>query len=219
MARIEGDADQFTSHPVLSPTDWVLEKLRKLSVPLECLERNGAGLLQYVKDKRSKMPEIIAALLPGVEELQTVFENSSSTDEVRWTLPREFKKRCREGVRWAQWLMFEADPDLVLEAIRRQTGGQKGVCGAVWGSDDIAYRCRTCENDPTCAICVPCFQAGSHANHDYSMIHTGGGCCDCGDITAWKPSGFCSMHRGPGQVSPLPEAFVSSAQQVLEILL
>nr|6LHN_A Chain A, E3 ubiquitin-protein ligase PRT6 [Arabidopsis thaliana]7Y70_A Chain A, E3 ubiquitin-protein ligase PRT6 [Arabidopsis thaliana] len=75
-------------------------------------------------------------------------------------------------------------------------GSGGGVCGSVWGQNDIAYRCRTCENDPTCAICVPCFQNGDHNSHDYSIIYTGGGCCDCGDETAWKPDGFCSNHKG-----------------------
>lgn len=40
-------------------------------------------------------------------------------------------------------------------------------------------------------------QAGDHANHDYSMYFSfAGGCCDCGDPTSWKPSGFCPNHTG-----------------------
>jgi hypothetical protein len=27
---------------------------------------------------------------------------------------------------------------------------------------------------------------GDHEGHDYSMIHTDNGCCDCGDATAWR---------------------------------
>ncbi|KAH3742695.1 E3 ubiquitin-protein ligase UBR3 [Pelomyxa schiedti] len=29
------------------------------------------------------------------------------------------------------------------------------------------------------------------------MITTAGGCCDCGDRSAWKETGFCRRHRGP----------------------
>ena len=40
-------------------------------------------------------------------------------------------------------------------------------------------------------------QAGDHTNHDYAMYFSfAGGCCDCGDPTSWKPSGFCPKHTG-----------------------
>lgn len=84
-------------------------------------------------------------------------------------------------------------------ALRAATGGggsRSGVCGTVWRKDELAYKCRTCERDPTCAICVACFRAGDHSGHDYSIIRTGGGCCDCGDGQAWRISGFCSRHGG-----------------------
>lgn len=31
--------------------------------------------------------------------------------------------------------------------------------------------------------------------HDYKMISTTGGYCDCGDELAWKKSGACIHHR------------------------
>lgn len=83
------------------------------------------------------------------------------------------------------------------------------MCGVVWKQGATAYKCRDCESDPTCAICVQCFAdgkslprlsintLGDHTGHDYYMITTGGGCCDCGDRAAWKESGFCKNHRGP----------------------
>lgn len=83
-------------------------------------------------------------------------------------------------------------------ALRKLAGdaARTGVCGTVWKQDELAYKCKTCERDPTCAICVPCFRHGDHKGHDYAMIRTGGGCCDCGDVQAWKSNGFCSRHRG-----------------------
>lgn len=73
---------------------------------------------------------------------------------------------------------------------------KSGVCHTVWGKDALAYKCRTCERDPTCAICIDCFRKGDHKGHDFAIIRTGGGCCDCGDGQAWLPSGFCSDHQG-----------------------
>ncbi|PHT52676.1 hypothetical protein CQW23_07138 [Capsicum baccatum] len=38
--------------------------------------------------------------------------------------------------------MFDGEPSRALEKLAGT--GQRGVCGAVWGNNDIAYRCRTC---------------------------------------------------------------------------
>jgi E3 ubiquitin-protein ligase UBR3 len=50
-------------------------------------------------------------------------------------------------------------------------------------------------------------------------MYTGGGCCDCGDTTAWKREGFCSRHKGAEQIKPLPEELASSVGPVLDVLL
>jgi hypothetical protein len=128
------------------------------------------------------------------------------------------KKGFRESMEWLKWLMFEGEPAAALRHLSKMSVGQRGVCGAVWGNNDVAYRCRTCEHDPTCAICVPCFQNGNHKDHDYSIIYTGGGCCDCGDITAWKREGFCSKHKGAEQIRPLPEELAKSVGPILNAL-
>ena len=143
----------------------------KCGVPNENLEQLQPGLAAYVKHNGSKLQSVVSALLPGVDEVNGVTSSS------------RIKNQFRESIKWVRWLMFE-EPQAVLDELRKQTAGIQDVCGAVWRNIDIAYRCRTYEHDPACAICVPCFKAGNHVNHDYSMIHTGGGCCDCGDKTA-----------------------------------
>jgi hypothetical protein len=45
-----------------------------------------------------------------------------------------------------------------------------GVCGKTWEGGDICFKCRTCETDPTCAICKDCFLNGNHEGHNYSMV-------------------------------------------------
>ena len=40
-------------------------------------------------------------------------------------------------------------------------------------------------------------RAERHQGHDYRLVHSGGGVCDCGDTTAWAAAGACSKHR-PG---------------------
>lgn len=69
-------------------------------------------------------------------------------------------------------------------------------CGYVFKRGDIAWNCRTCQTDPTCVICDPCFRNSDHKGHEvYFHRTTPGGCCDCGDDEAWNVAGCCPDHR------------------------
>ncbi|GAM23032.1 hypothetical protein SAMD00019534_062070 [Acytostelium subglobosum LB1] len=48
--------------------------------------------------------------------------------------------------------------------------------------------------DEFCAMCVDCFQEERHKGHRYRLVLSGRGCCDCGDESAWSPSGMCDRH-------------------------
>ncbi|KAL2336616.1 hypothetical protein Fmac_011062 [Flemingia macrophylla] len=196
----------------LKPRERVVRRLVHFGVPEEQL--SPRGLVVFVKDKRALIPDLVSVILPTDVEAAEVLQTSKLTSK-KTSLCSIMKKRFHESMIWLQWLMFEGDPGA---ALRKMSVGERGVCGAVWGHSDIAYRCRTCEHDPTCAICVPCFENGDHKGHDYFVIYTGGGCCDCGDVTAWKREGFCKMHKGSEQIQPLPEEFASSVDPVLRSL-
>lgn len=189
-----------------------LQRLAQFGVPEEQLDK--PGLVDFVKDKRAMIPELVSVVLPtDAEVVETVQAYKMTTKKTPVVV---IMKKCfHESMVWLQWLMFEGDPGGALKRLAKMSAGQRGVCGAVWGDSDIAYRCRTCELDPTCAICVPCFENGDHKGHDYSVIYTGGGCCDCGDVTAWKREGFCKMHKGAEQIQPLPEEIANSVAPVL----
>ncbi|KAG7382749.1 E3 ubiquitin-protein ligase ubr2 [Phytophthora pseudosyringae] len=74
---------------------------------------------------------------------------------------------------------------------------RKRVCGAIFSADEVAYSCRNCQLDTTCVMCKDCFTHSDHAGHDvYFQRTTAGSSCDCGDVHAWKQSGFCSRHKG-----------------------
>ncbi|KAL3622662.1 hypothetical protein CASFOL_033479 [Castilleja foliolosa] len=180
--------------------DLIIQKLSLLGIPRDKLNQGQYGLVIFAKSTQFNIEDLVSAILPidGEEVDEDVFD---------------------ESMIWLQWLMFEGDPEEALENLAKLCANQQGVCGAVWGNNDIAYRCRTCEHDPTCAICVPCFENGNHMDHDYSVIYTGGGCCDCGDITAWKREGFCSKHKGAEQIQPLPKHFAEPLGPVLDLLL
>ncbi|KAG8376898.1 hypothetical protein BUALT_Bualt09G0112000 [Buddleja alternifolia] len=179
---------------------FLYQRLSRLGIPEDKLNQGQLGMVAFANNNKFPIRELVSAVLPIDED---------DVDEDVY----------RESMIWLQWLMFEGDPKEALEHLAKLSANQRGVCGSIWGSNDIAYCCRTCEQDPTCAICVPCFENGKHKDHDYAIIYTGGGCCDCGDITAWKREGFCSKHKGSEQIQPLPEQFAKSLGPVLDVLL
>ncbi|XP_042512040.1 E3 ubiquitin-protein ligase PRT6-like [Macadamia integrifolia] len=196
----------------LSPQDQIVKRLILCRVPAEILGQLQPGLVAFVKENKSQLPEVVSAILPTDKEVLYKAESGGVSQG------SSLKNLFCESLLWLQWLMFEGEPHVSLKNLSNASSGQRGVCGAVWRHNDIAYRCRTCENDPTCAICVPCFQNGNHKDHDYSIMYTGGGCCDCGDVTAWKREGFCSKHKGTEQIQTLPEKIAKSVGPVLNVL-
>ncbi|KAL3679047.1 hypothetical protein R1sor_022003 [Riccia sorocarpa] len=215
-AAESGSADSATSART-SRVEIVKKRLVNRGIPASYAERGPEGLIEYVKEDSSRVHKAVTTLFPDQDEIP---EPTPPADDTQAPACRTaFLGMCVEAAYWIQWLIFERDPKVAFADTAVVNSAARGICGAVWGGNDIAYRCKTCEHDPTCAICVPCFKAGDHRGHDYSMIHTFGGCCDCGDVTAWKQSGFCVNHKGPGHVPSLPPGFVASAAPVLEAVL
>jgi hypothetical protein len=69
-------------------------------------------------------------------------------------------------------------------------------CGYVFKRNDIAWNCRTCQTDSTCVLCDTCFHNSDHEGHEVYFHRTSpGGCCDCGDVEAWRAEGCCPAHR------------------------
>ncbi|CAM0878719.1 unnamed protein product [Alopecurus aequalis] len=221
MAGIDDAAaagDAAAHHPELTPIERVQQKLIACGVPEEQLqEEHQEGLLAYLEEHRDKVSEVAAAILSAGTDLAESRKSSKKDDDSASSSGSD--GAYGESLSWLQWMMFNNDPDAVLDNMEAGCAEERGVCGSVWGQNDLAYRCRTCENDSTCAICVPCFQNGNHEDHDYCIMYTGGGCCDCGDSTAWKREGFCSRHKGAEQIKPLPEELASSVGPVLDMLL
>ncbi|ETW07910.1 hypothetical protein, variant [Aphanomyces invadans] len=103
-----------------------------------------------------------------------------------------------------------------LHAQQSRVGSTKGgVCGYMFKNNDIAWNCRTCQMDDTCVLCQPCFQNSDHAGHEVFFHRTSpGGMCDCGDVEAWKPEGFCKDHTGaPSEPSALTEPLLPPAME------
>jgi len=84
----------------------------------------------------------------------------------------------------------------LLSNLPKVTNTGQRPCGYIFRRGDIAWNCRTCQTDGTCVICDECFRNSNHDGHDVTFHRTSpGGCCDCGDIEAWKIDGCCAKHR------------------------
>ncbi|XP_058471362.1 E3 ubiquitin-protein ligase UBR1 isoform X1 [Solea solea] len=121
--------------------------------------------------------------------------------------------------------LFGEDPQEGLEKLE-QGNTSSQLCGRVFREGETVYSCRDCAIDPTCVLCMDCFQDSVHKTHRYKMhASSGGGFCDCGDIEAWKIGPCCSKHD-PGAVAAMvtdecvlePE-LCDRAEQLFRVLL
>ncbi|XP_071789755.1 E3 ubiquitin-protein ligase UBR2-like isoform X2 [Asterias amurensis] len=94
-----------------------------------------------------------------------------------------------------EWFICNGDPKIVIQQLKK-TDSPPQLCGRVFKMGEPTYSCRDCAMDPTCVLCIECFQKSNHKSHRYRMNTSGGGgYCDCGDIEAWKSDPYCSLHQ------------------------
>ncbi|KAG2392551.1 hypothetical protein C9374_011276 [Naegleria lovaniensis] len=120
-----------------------------------------------------------------------------------------------KGIEWFEVFLYFGNPKK-QNFYRKMVTTNRGVCGKTWTVGDLAFKCRTCQKDPTCAICEECFKKGNHEGHDYTMTRTSNGMCDCGDAEAWSEAGFCCDHTG--RSDPLAH-LDHNYKQLLEVLM
>ncbi|XP_028292985.1 LOW QUALITY PROTEIN: E3 ubiquitin-protein ligase UBR1 [Gouania willdenowi] len=121
--------------------------------------------------------------------------------------------------------LFGEDPQQALDKLKQGSSFSQ-QCGRVFKEGETVYSCRDCAIDPTCVLCMDCFQDSVHKSHRYKMhASSGGGFCDCGDVEAWKIGPCCSKHD-PGAVTAMetdghtlePELY-ERAEKLFRILL
>ncbi|XP_015206315.2 E3 ubiquitin-protein ligase UBR1 isoform X1 [Lepisosteus oculatus] len=124
-----------------------------------------------------------------------------------------------------EWYLFGEDPCTGLEKLQ-QTSTSSQLCGRVFKEGETTYSCRDCAIDPTCVLCMDCFQNSVHKSHRYKMhSSSGGGFCDCGDVEAWKTGPSCTKHEpgsagdmDTGEESVLEEGLRERALRLFQIL-
>jgi hypothetical protein len=100
---------------------------------------------------------------------------------------------------------------------------KSSVCGATLKNGQIGYSCAQCQLDDSCVLCPACWDPSKHVGHDFSSIIRSGGCCDCGDVEAWSPAGFCNAHGGHDDevdmIGLLPQKLVKPLSIFMNIVL
>ena len=93
-----------------------------------------------------------------------------------------------------RWSLREAQG--MTEDMEYTEAARGKPCGHIFKAGDSTYRCKTCTNDETCALCTRCFEASDHTGHIVTQAISPGnsGCCDCGDDEAWQLPVKCAIH-------------------------
>uniref|UniRef100_A0A4W3KE80 E3 ubiquitin-protein ligase n=1 Tax=Callorhinchus milii TaxID=7868 RepID=A0A4W3KE80_CALMI len=126
-------------------------------------------------------------------------------------------------LRTMEWFLFGEAPEDGFAKLQENKSSSQ-LCGRVFKGGETTYSCRDCAIDPTCVLCMDCFQSSVHRNHRYKMnCSYGGGLCDCGDVEAWKTGPFCTKHE-PGlsedinHASQIPAGVAERAQHLFDII-
>uniref|UniRef100_A0A8B9KV12 E3 ubiquitin-protein ligase n=1 Tax=Astyanax mexicanus TaxID=7994 RepID=A0A8B9KV12_ASTMX len=137
--------------------------------------------------------------------------------------PAEEEQRVQERILHPlECFLFGEDPRVGLEKLEhRNSGSSSQLCGRVFKEGETVYSCRDCAIDPTCVLCMDCFQNSVHKGHRYKMHgSSGGGFCDCGDLEAWKTGPCCSQHDpGTSDDCVLEAELLERAQILFQVLL
>ncbi|KAI0022269.1 hypothetical protein F4780DRAFT_212100 [Xylariomycetidae sp. FL0641] len=88
------------------------------------------------------------------------------------------------------------DAQGAVEGAEYTEGARGKACGHIFRAGEASYGCRTCSTDETCVLCSRCFDATDHTGHMVRISISPGnsGCCDCGDLEAWRLPLFCTIH-------------------------
>ncbi|KAF2303153.1 hypothetical protein GH714_014181 [Hevea brasiliensis] len=102
------------------------ERLAQLGVPREYLERQCPGIVAFVMDNPTWIPDLVSAILPSDEDVaENLLETKARSKKV---LNPTMKQHFRECMFWLQWMMFLCEPAIALKNLSKISIG-RGVCG------------------------------------------------------------------------------------------
>ncbi|XP_055719216.1 E3 ubiquitin-protein ligase UBR1 [Salvelinus fontinalis] len=178
---------------------------------------NGLELSKRWRDAADCGAEMLRFVVEQVPQIYCLEVESNSQEEEEVVQSRLLQP--------LECFLFGEDPQAGLEKLQQGSASSQ-LCGRVFKEGETVYSCRDCAIDPTCVLCMDCFQDSVHKGHRYKMhASSGGGFCDCGDLEAWKTGPCCSKHD-PGAATAmetdecvLEPGLRERAQKLFQVLL
>uniref|UniRef100_A0A8C5E974 E3 ubiquitin-protein ligase n=1 Tax=Gouania willdenowi TaxID=441366 RepID=A0A8C5E974_GOUWI len=168
-----------------------------------------------------KQPHLcLILILTGTELLHYLKEEVLQTFCRKEWSPQEEEERMQSCLLHPlECFLFGEDPQQALDKLKQGSSFSQ-QCGRVFKEGETVYSCRDCAIDPTCVLCMDCFQDSVHKSHRYKMhASSGGGFCDCGDVEAWKIGPCCSKHDPGADGHTLEPELYERAEKLFRILL
>ncbi|XP_041668600.1 E3 ubiquitin-protein ligase UBR1 isoform X2 [Cheilinus undulatus] len=166
--------------------------------------QDGLELSKKWLEAADSRAELLCYLREQVPRIFCLKKESSPQEEEELT-----QKRLLHPL---ECFLFGEDPQEGLEKLNQGCTSSQ-ICGRVFKEGETVYSCRDCAIDPTCVLCMDCFQDSVHKSHRYKMhASSGGGFCDCGDVEAWKIGPCCSKHD-PGAATAMDDCVLEPELQ------
>lgn len=199
---------RFTPDVEMHPATRLLNEKEEIKKWQEIFKKGMLSSSHFKEYWRVKVPRI--------------YSPSPNESCLNWSFNEEEAQRVLFNI--LEEFICDGDPGVVLDQLSK-LDKPPSVCGRVFKMGDPTYSCRECGMDGTCVLCAECFKKSEHRHHKYKMATSGGGgCCDCGDVEAWKKAPFCDIHIVGTQNkdengSRLPEDVVERARIVFDAVL
>uniref|UniRef100_A0A673YMQ9 E3 ubiquitin-protein ligase n=1 Tax=Salmo trutta TaxID=8032 RepID=A0A673YMQ9_SALTR len=172
---------------------------------------NGLELSKRWRDAADCGAEMLCFVVEQVPQIYCLEVESNSQEEEEVVQSRLLQP--------LEWFLFGEDPQAGLEKLQQGSASSQ-LCGRVFKEGETVYSCRDCAIDPTCVLCMDCFQDSVHKGHRYKMhASSGGGFCDCGDLEAWKTGPCCSKHDPGAATAMETPGLHERAQKLFQVLL
>lgn len=105
-----------------------------------------------------------------------------------------FQSNSETGIFESEHALFYPNyPDFMSFLKDFASKQSRSMCPASW-KNSVCGQCVDCQRSESSCLCLPCFLAGHHEEHN-SHITFLNGTCDCGDPLYWKPEGNCPHHQ------------------------
>ncbi|GJN37490.1 hypothetical protein PR202_gb26452 [Eleusine coracana subsp. coracana] len=100
----------------MSPQQRIEQKLILYGIPQEQLQEHQEGLLLYVEEHKEQIPDIVKLILSAgtdiLESRKTSKKDASSSSSGDAYI---------ESLSWLQWLMFNHEPEAMLEDLEHSS--------------------------------------------------------------------------------------------------